>query len=400
MQLLTQNSDLKRTGIYGWTLPAHWVTMDDGSKVNTCPNAGICAAFCYAKTGTFKFSNVLKAHREKLDLVMNHRDKWISMMNEELNKPKYIGKYIRIHDAGDFYSIDYAVDWLNIAKINPEVNFYAYTKEVDMFKTKLAQLIPTNFILIYSFGGKQDKMIDRDKDRHSDVFYDYNEMIKAGYNDIGNDDKQAAIHPNHKVGLFRNNLPHLIKKQGARNFSDWQSGHKSEAKKIHFSHPKKILLIGATGTGKTWVMEQLLLKYKCNRRAKLGKFYFHRNDNLVIVGKYDGSTFQGSDRLSMSVVTDLDKFLQYSSKDFVLLEGDRFTNKTVIKAAEPIIIRIMGNGADGRFSRGSEQTDRQIKSIHTRVHNIELPSNGYEVQNSTEALELITKLIDESNGRS
>ena len=53
MNLLTQNSDLKRTGIYGWTLPAHVVKLSDGSTFNVCPNAGICAKFCYAKTGTY-----------------------------------------------------------------------------------------------------------------------------------------------------------------------------------------------------------------------------------------------------------------------------------------------------------------------------------------------------------
>jgi len=66
MNLLTQNSDLRKSGIFGWTLPAHWVTLTDGTKFNTCPNAGACAAFCYAKNGTYLFSNVRKAHIEKL----------------------------------------------------------------------------------------------------------------------------------------------------------------------------------------------------------------------------------------------------------------------------------------------------------------------------------------------
>ena len=60
MQLLTQNEDLKKSGIYGWTLPAHWNTLSNGTKFNTCPNAGICAAFCYAKNGRWNFSNVKK----------------------------------------------------------------------------------------------------------------------------------------------------------------------------------------------------------------------------------------------------------------------------------------------------------------------------------------------------
>jgi len=226
MNLFTQNKDLKKTGIYGWTLPAHWVKLSDGSKFNTCPNAGICAAFCYAKNGTFMFSNVRKAHIEKLEFVINNREEWIESINTELKLKKYIGKYIRIHDAGDFFSLQYAKDWINIAKENPQCIFYAYTKEVSMFKN--IGVLPDNFITIFSFGGKEDHLIDKEKDRHSDVFHDYKQMIEAGYNDIGDDDSQAAINDNHKVGLYRNNIKHFIKKMGNKKFSEWQNGDRPE----------------------------------------------------------------------------------------------------------------------------------------------------------------------------
>jgi hypothetical protein len=143
------------------------------------------------------------------------------MMVEELKKPKYNGKYIRIHDAGDFFSYEYALIWLRIADRYPNITFYTYTKEVLLFKHQLVGRIPANFITIYSFGGKQDCYIDRDTDRHSDVFMDYEQMIAEGYNDIGEDDKQSAIHPNHKVGLFRNNIPAYIKKMKQSKFSDY-----------------------------------------------------------------------------------------------------------------------------------------------------------------------------------
>jgi len=220
MKLLTQNSDLKKSGIFGWTIPAHWVNLTDGTKFNTCPNAGVCAAFCYAKNGTYNFSNVKKSHIEKLELVLNNRIEWKRLMNEELSNKKYINKYIRIHDAGDFFSLDYALDWIKIANNNTQCIFYTYTKEVAMFK---GIDLPKNFIVIYSFGGKQDSLIDKNKDRHSDVFSNYDEMILKGYNDIGEDDKQAAINENFKVGLYRNNIPHFIKKMKGKNFSDYKS---------------------------------------------------------------------------------------------------------------------------------------------------------------------------------
>lgn len=224
MKLFTQNSDLRKTGIFGWTLPAHWVKLSDGSKFNTCPNAGICAAFCYAKNGTYMFSNVKKVHLEKLELVLFQREKWKSMINEELKLKKYIGKYIRIHDAGDFFDKQYALDWIEIAENNKQCVFYSYTKEVSLFKS--IENLPNNFILIYSFGGKEDHLIDRNVDRHSDVFPNHEEMIKAGYNDINEDDKQAAINENFRVGLYRNNIKHFIKKMGDKKFSEWQKGER------------------------------------------------------------------------------------------------------------------------------------------------------------------------------
>jgi hypothetical protein len=221
MKLLTQNSDLKKTGIYGWTLPAHNVILSNGTKFNTCPSAGVCGAFCYAKNGTYNFPNVKKAHLQKLELVLYTPEVFECLMLEELKQPKYKGKYIRIHDAGDFFSYDYACIWLRIAEANQNITFYTYTKEVVLFKFKLKELIPSNFIIIYSFGGKEDEHIDRDNDRHSDVFMNYEQMIAEGYNDIGEDDKQSAIHPNHRVGLYRNNIPAYIRKMKRNKFSEY-----------------------------------------------------------------------------------------------------------------------------------------------------------------------------------
>jgi hypothetical protein len=196
------------------------VTLTNGERFNTCPNAGVCGAFCYAKAGTFQFRNVKRAHIEKLEWVLYRRDEWTELMINELAKPKYISKYVRIHDAGDFFDRDYAERWLMIAKYTPKTIFYTYTKEVKLFKS-LEWALPSNFIVIYSYGGKQDHLIDPENDRHSDVFTDYDEMIQLGYNDIADDDKQAAIHPNKKVGLYRNNIPHIVKRMGNKRFSSY-----------------------------------------------------------------------------------------------------------------------------------------------------------------------------------
>ena len=156
---------------------------------------------------------------------------------------------------------------------------------------------------------------------------------------------------------------------------------------------KNILLIGSAGTGKTWVMKSIINEYQCNKGQKYGKFYFHTGCDVVVVGKYDGTTFEGSDRLSMSVITDLDAFLLLTSNKIVIMEGDRFTNSKVIAKAKPIIIKILGDGLAGRIKRGSNQTERHLKSIATRVKNIPLKETDFVVNNSAEALEILIKII-------
>ena len=131
-----------------------------------------------------------------------------------------------------------------------------------------------------------------------------------------------------------------------------------------------LLIVGACGVGKTWLMKQLLIEN--NKQKKIGRFVFHEAKDYIIVGKYDGSTFEGSDKLSMSVMADLDMMLEYinSVNKFAIYEGDRFTNYKFINKANPIIYKILGDGQQGRTQRGSEQSSRQIKSIQTRVNNI------------------------------
>ena len=161
-----------------------------------------------------------------------------------------------------------------------------------------------------------------------------------------------------------------------------------------------VLLIGACGSGKTWVMKQLL-KGKTQKRYKLGKFCFHETDEAIIVGKYDGTIFEGSDKLSMAVMADLGKMLEYISKKdkLTIFEGDRFTNGKFIERCDPAIIKITDDGTEGRKKRGSSQTERHLKSIATRVRNI---TPHKTVENSTEALTAIKSLIEtnqENNDR-
>jgi hypothetical protein len=133
-KLLSQNSELRPEGIYNWTLPAFAIKLNNGENFNVCPNAGACASFCYARNGTYLFKNVRGRHIQNLEYILEEPKRWFSQMYNEVNQPKMLNKYVRIHDSGDFFSEEYLKMWLLIAGLTPQVTFYCYTKEVSLFK--------------------------------------------------------------------------------------------------------------------------------------------------------------------------------------------------------------------------------------------------------------------------
>jgi ABC-type dipeptide/oligopeptide/nickel transport system ATPase component len=153
-----------------------------------------------------------------------------------------------------------------------------------------------------------------------------------------------------------------------------------------------ILLIGACGSGKTHTVLAYLRGLQTHKgKLGLNRFELDGTKNVCVLGVYDGSLFQGSDRLSMAVMKDVEALRrwQIGSGTTIVAEGDRFTNSTFIRVMKPTIIKITNNGETGRRARGSNQTQRQIKSIATRVAGIEA---HFDVESSDDALNLLKQL--------
>lgn len=210
------NSDLRRDRIWTWSLPAWVVELPDGSKFNVCPSAGACSEPCYARKGTYRFRNVREAHMRNLLMVLDGLPEWEDAMTAELASKKFVGAYVRIHDAGDFFNLPYLEAWLRIMRRYPETTFYAYTKEVGRFKTTVEPNAPENFKWIYSWGGRQDYLIE-DGDRQADVFPDYESLVAAGFQDQEDSDL-LAITGHHKVGIVVNNHPGAVKGLSGSSF--------------------------------------------------------------------------------------------------------------------------------------------------------------------------------------
>jgi hypothetical protein len=72
--------------------------------------------------------------------------------------PKNLG-VCRIHVAGDFFNQNYFNAWLSVALANPDKLFYAYTKSLPYWVNMIG-MIPENFVLTASRGGRKDDMIE------------------------------------------------------------------------------------------------------------------------------------------------------------------------------------------------------------------------------------------------
>jgi hypothetical protein len=194
MGMFTQNSKMKKSGkkhkvkIVNFTLPA----LKSVTGMVICVNADKCATGCYARQGAYRFSNVAKKHEENLQATLH--DLFVTAAIAELSKFK--ANFVRIHDSGDFYSVDYLNKWIAIARAMPTVKFYAYTKMVSMVKSVK---LPDNMTIIFSFGGKEDKLI-LSSDRHSRVFETIDELNASSYIDASSDD-MLALTANPLIGL-------------------------------------------------------------------------------------------------------------------------------------------------------------------------------------------------------
>ena len=198
MELLTQNSKLKSTSkiinkrVFNFGITAY---KSITGKI-ICPFADKCVKYCYAQKGAYSWSNVKPAFEKRYEITK--QDNFIELMNKEIKRKKV--DFLRVHDSGDFYSPSYIQRWFKIANQNPNVNFYAYTKSIPLFK---GLSIPENFDIIFSEGSKVDELINVETDRHAKIFNSVEELEKAGYINASKNDLNATkfFTKNHKIGL-------------------------------------------------------------------------------------------------------------------------------------------------------------------------------------------------------
>lgn len=181
---------MKDLRTFNWGIPA----LRSRAGFLTCPNAGACAAGCFARAGWYTVRKVVMDAYDRR-LALSQTPHFEEVLGYEIRVRRV--ERLRIHDGGDFYSPEYLRRWLTIVRAHPHVRFYTYTKMVSLLKSVD---LPANLAVVYSYGGKEDHLI-LPTDRHCRVFETHEELELAGYADASESDAVAAEGPNHLIGI-------------------------------------------------------------------------------------------------------------------------------------------------------------------------------------------------------
>ena len=144
-----------------YPFPVHEFNLPAG---HTCPFAGVCKVVVNRETGKMdrqgKGFRCYASASERFPAVREAR--WDNLDALRAGEPITLppkAAHVRVHGSGDFFSQAYFDEWLQVARDNPGVHFWAFTKSIRFWIARLG-VVPPNFVLTASYGGIEDHLID------------------------------------------------------------------------------------------------------------------------------------------------------------------------------------------------------------------------------------------------
>ena len=138
---------------------------------------------------------------------------------------------------------------------------------------------------------------------------------------------------------------------------------------------------GQPGTGKTTLFRKFMegKNWKNVEPAKLVSAMYNEEMDLYILGKYqEGETFAGTDRLSMAVQPELQRWIQTHNSN-ILFEGDRVFNQSFLEFAmglpdtdlQVVYLKTTKEVLEQRYKdRGSDQSEQFLRGRETKYSNL------------------------------
>lgn len=162
------------------------VKTKDGFRLKDGPN---CQFRCFAALDEALKPNVRNQRWHNFNLLKGKSmAAMVKLICESLPRPTW-KHYVRLHVSGDFFSQNYFDAWMAVARLNPDTTFYAYTKSLPFWILRKG-MIPDNFRLVASLGGRWDSLIGPNKLRTAKVVYSEAEAESLGL-EIDHDDSHA-----------------------------------------------------------------------------------------------------------------------------------------------------------------------------------------------------------------
>lgn len=129
----------------------------------SCRPDAPCRGVCYACKGHYCFENVKNALRGNFFAYLHDPDGYFKTISSVVAKKESCAMkrgdahpIVRWHSAGDIVDSRYFKGMVEVAKDNPKVDFYAYTKQYEIVNAELASgtKLPKNFRVIFSHAQK------------------------------------------------------------------------------------------------------------------------------------------------------------------------------------------------------------------------------------------------------
>ena len=149
---------------------------------------------CFSAIQEAQYPSVYKQRKHNLDSILairNDVEKMTSLIMDSLENPTVKNNlnslpknadYIRVHIGGDFVTSEYMLAWFNVARMNPTIKFYAYTKAIGWMQNN-EDMRPKNFRMIASYGSKEDHLITKETISANVVFHPSETKLPIDHNE-------------------------------------------------------------------------------------------------------------------------------------------------------------------------------------------------------------------------
>lgn len=171
---------------------------------------------------------------------------------------------------------------------------------------------------------------------------------------------------------------------------------------------KVFYVAGVPASGKSTMMRAVRDRFfDCSEPFSHGlcKGITSADGHYHMLGVFDGSLFEGTDRLSMAVINDALAYVaalrSECGRHVVFVEGDRLFNYRFLSETKAVLLLIDANErvlAQRHIERGDEQTERFLRSRRSKVENFIARHHVQRLWNNTteDMTRILTYLTNEA----